>query len=263
MILFTGSGAIANTFAKYYDCEIISARSMDDDTLANKIKVADVIIHNAALINSNDLSEFVDANFILTKRILEIISTIKPKIKFINLSSMSFLKDENQYLNSKEMSNYAFSKYLNELFCLKYPIENISNVRFSTIFYGDFRRDGLSKIVYDCFFEKKITIYNNGEAIRDFIPIEIAVQYLYKLTNLKTLPKIINIVSGRETSFKYFVNKLVELNPEIEIFNIEIETPKILSEFSKSGIAELGEIDFNIDELFEKYALEINENINI
>jgi nucleoside-diphosphate-sugar epimerase len=263
MILFTGSGALATTFAKYYDCEIISARLLDDRSLSKRVKNAKVIIHNAALIDSSDISKLIESNFILTKRIVEIAKRVKPDIKIINISSMSFLKDEYRYLDPLEMSGYAFSKYISELFCLKHSIKNIINVRFSTIFYGDYRRDGLSKLAHDYVLGKKATIYNNGEAVRDFIPLEIAVQYLYKLTQLKTIVTNINIVSGKEISFNYFVNKLTVLKPETKIINIQAETSKVLSVFSKDGIESLGEIQYNIDELFERYILKLNENINI
>lgn len=263
MILFTGSGALANTFAKYYDCEIISARLLDDDTLSKKFAEADVVIHNAALINSDDISMFIEGNFLLTRRILEIVQKVKPDIKFINISSMSFLKDENNYLDPLEMSNYAFSKYISELFCLKYCIKNIINLRFSTLFYSDFRRDGLSKLVHECVLDKRITIYNKGEAVRDFIPIEIAAQYLYKVTQMAVFPKVINIVSGKATSFNYFAEKLMALIPGSQIINIEVETSDILSTFSKNGIQSLGEIHYDFDMFVEKYTLNLNEDINI
>lgn len=262
MILFTASGALAKEFNEQYDCKIISARFLDDQKLSENIKNASVIIHNAALIVSDDLGKFVDDNFILTKRIVDLTIKHNPNVKFLNISSMSFLKNEMEYLDIDAMSNYAFSKYLSELYCLKQFL-NICNVRFSTLFYGDQKRDGLSNLAYEAVTKKEITIYNSGEAKRDFIPINIAAQYLFKLIRMDVLPKIINIVSGNATEFGLFVQKVSEFDNTIKINNIISKTPEVLHDFSKDGIKSLGEIDFSIEDFFEKYILRLNESSNL
>ena len=77
MILFTGSGAIAECFKNFFPCKIISARALNDDDLTSHILSVDVIIHNAALINAESFKDYIEANFILTKRILDLVYKIK------------------------------------------------------------------------------------------------------------------------------------------------------------------------------------------
>lgn len=262
MILFTASGALASAFSEQYSCKIISARLMRDQELSENIKIASVIIHNAALIVSDDLSKLVDDNFGLTKKLVDLSIRINPSVRFINISSMSFLKDEINYMDSSLMSSYAFSKYLAELYCLKQS-HAICNVRFSTLFYANQKRDGLSNLAYDAVVKKQITIYNDGKAKRDFIPIDIATQYLHKLTGIDILPKIVNIVSGNSIGFDFFVEKIKAFNSNIKIINITSETPNVLCSFSKQDIEKLGEIGFSVEEYFENYILKLNESTNI
>lgn len=253
MITFTGTGAISSTFKKYYPCEIVSARFLNDIELENTIRSSSTIIHNAAAISSDSLSSYIDSNFILTKRIIDLAYKINPDIRFINISSMSILKTANQYLDPSEMDNYALSKYFAEVYCLQHPLKKLTNVRFSTIFYKDPQRDGLSRLAYDAVIKKKITIFNNGESCRDFIPIDIAVKYLLRLTLQDILPRKINIVSSTPLSFRYFVDKLLQSNPNIEIDDIATQTKSVLNNFGREGIDYLTKINFDIDFEFEKY----------
>ena len=171
MILLTGSGEIAECFSENFKCTIISARKLSDNELIFWIKKADVIIHNAAIINAESLDDYLEGNFILTKRIVDLVYKTKSSIKFINISSMSILFNNDEYLNIFNMTDYAFSKFISELYCLKHPLVDLTNVRFSTIFYGNEKRDGISKLIYDCVKYNEITLFNEGSALRDIILI--------------------------------------------------------------------------------------------
>lgn len=262
MILFTASGALAEAFCNQYDCKIISARLVEDKELSENIKKATVIVHNAALIVSDDLGKFVNDNFGLTKKIVDMALKCNPNVKFINISSMSFLKDDENYMDPQSMSNYAFSKYLAELYCLKQSL-SVCNVRFSTLFYGDHKKDGLSNLAYQAITKKEIVIYNNAEARRDFIPIDIAAQYLFKLVKTSVMPKILNIVSGKSIEFNFFVKKIIEFDNTVKINNMITLTPDVLHTFSHEGIRNLGEINFDIEDSFKKYILKLYESFNI
>ncbi len=253
MILFTGTGAIANAFKEYYSCKIVSARFLNDAELEELIRSSSTIIHNSAAVSSDSLSSYMDSNFILTKRIVDIAYKINPNIKFINISSMSILKNSEEYLNTFEMGDYALSKYFAEIYCLQHPLKELVNVRFSTIFYKDPKRDGLSKLAFEAIKNKEITIFNNGESCRDFIPIDIAVKYLYKIVEKKLTSRKVNIVSGESLSFKYFVDKLIQKDPNIKVNNINAQIKNILNIFDKKDINYLKEIDFSMDFEFEKY----------
>lgn len=264
MILFTGSGAIADSFSRLFTCKIVSARSMSDEELQIEIKNATVIIHNAAAINATSLSSFVDANFILTKRIVDIAFLVNPDVRFIYISSMSILLNDTVYKEPEDMTNYAFSKYIAELYCLKHELKNICCVRFSTIFYKDPAKDGLSKLAYEAIKTGKLTIYNDGKAIRDFIPLGIAVQYLYKLATESFLSdKKVNIASAHPHSFNVFSDIILSRFPAISLENIKVPETNILSEFSKKYIENIGEIEFKIEDHFINYLDGLIENSNI
>ncbi|NQX99193.1 MAG: NAD-dependent epimerase/dehydratase family protein, partial [Flavobacteriales bacterium] len=194
MILFTGSGSIAEAYKEQYDCEIISARKITDEELISWILKSKIIIHNSALINSINLQELIESNFILTQRILNLVYEFNPSIRFINISSMSFLKSHDNYLETRDMSNYAFSKFITEQFCLRHPLKDITNIRFSTLFYKNEDKDGISKLIADSEKFKKITLLNEGKAKRDILPLNIAVEYLKKITQITCLEKTINVV---------------------------------------------------------------------
>lgn len=263
MILFTATGAISTAFKKYYPCNIVSARFLDDTELSEIIRSSSTIIHNAAVISTESLSEYVDSNFLLTKRIVDLAYNINPNIRFINISSMSILETSDQYLDPSEMNHYALSKYIAEIYCLNHPIKRLTNVRFSTIFYKDPERDGLSKLANDAIKNKRITIYNHGESSRDFIPLDIAIKYLYKLTVQDIFPRKINLVSGTSLSFKYFVDKLVLRDPNIIINDIASQTKSVLNTFDRDGIDYLERIDFDIDFEFNKYVNSIYASLNL
>jgi nucleoside-diphosphate-sugar epimerase len=253
MILFTGGGAIANEFCKYFDCKIISIRNMNNDEIESWISKAHTIIHNSALINSTNLHELLSCNFILTKNIVDLCYKINPSIKFINISSMSILNQYENYNSLSLMSSYALSKYFAEVYCINHPLINSISVRFSTIFYNNQEKDGISKLIFDSKKGNEILIYNDGSAKRDIIPIRIAVEYLSKLCHTNFEKKIINIVSGSETSFKDISLILKNNNPLLKIKSEKCTTNDVPSTFSINDITKLGRINFNLESEIVKY----------
>jgi hypothetical protein len=264
MILFTGSGAISECFLEYFPCKIISARNLSNYDLSNWILKADVIIHNAAIIKSENFKDYIDGNFILTKRILDLVTEIKPSIKFINISSMSILSSSDEYLQVNEMSDYAFSKFISEKYCLKNPIVKCANVRFSTILYGNEKRDGISKLIYDCVKNNEITIYNNGSALRDIIPLKIICHYLYKLSISEINFKTINIASGYSTSFMDIANILKAKNEKLKINNLTAPNlVEVLSNFPEKKLDLLGVIDFDLKSEILTIYDKLSESVNL
>lgn len=248
MILFTGGGKIAEAYKKKHTAKIISARKVSDKKLNAEIKNADVIFHNAALINSENKELLHEGNVLLTIKIINICKEVNLNVRFILFSSMSFLANDSSYLPVKKMSNYAYSKYIAEKLCLKSKLKNLTSVRFSTIFYKDQNRDGISSLIYDAIKKKEITIYNSGIATRDIIPINVLIDYLYKLTTQERIQKTYNIVSGVETSFYEIVNILLKENPKLNINNIlHRKARNILSNFSSKDILTLGKININLE----------------
>jgi len=171
MIYLTGHGAFANTFSKLHTSTIISIRNTD--IFPQNVRV----IHNSADINCISSEENV-SNFIKLIR-------LSKNNKIILISSMSVL--------SKFLTPYAESKLICEKLANKL---GCAIVRFSTIFYEDPKRDALSKMIYDAKTKGVITIYGKGESCRDFMPIEIACEEVYKINNGTH-----TVASGVKTSF--------------------------------------------------------------
>lgn len=262
MIILTGHGAFAQEFLKEYEGRVVSVRTTPKKQFIAQVKKATCIIHNAANIECNCLSACVIDNFYLTKYLLDLIHEVNPNVYFIFLSSMSILKSDNAYDNVMKMTPYAYSKYLAETYCRLYPLKKYVCVRFSTLFYKDYKRDGLSKLIYDAVKFKTITLHNNGCAKRDFLPLEIATQYIHKIVNnFSGSNHLMNIVSAKQTSFYEIASYLKRKIPDLSILNKDLpSSPRILSSFSDESIRKLGRIEFSLEKEIDDYIEKINLN---
>lgn len=263
VLLSGANGSFGLELTKYLDnYDTISLR-YGEFTEQQKIQLeeCEVFIHIGALLNGA-FDELFKANFLLTKDIFDFLNSHNPEVHFIYFSSMSVLKKKNNilhgdYLDFTKMTDYAVSKYLCEIISSRYKIP-LTILRFSTLFYQNPQKDGLSKLVYDACKNNKITIYNNGVAKRDFIPLDIAAKYVVKIIeNEELINQTLNIASGYETSFKniadYLQNKIINLNVENVYLEVEDTVP---TDFNDSQLDSIGRIEFNlhekIDEYFEK-----------
>jgi nucleoside-diphosphate-sugar epimerase len=255
MILFTGHGDIAESFSQKYNCEIVSMRNASLGDIEKLLPSFDVVIHNAANLQPMSTEQATEDNFVLTKRILDTLHKVNPEARFVYLSSMSFLKAYDEYLNPLEMTPYAFSKYLGEIYTLHHTHSNAVSVRFSTIFFRNPVKDGLSKIIYDATTTKQVSIINNGEAKRDFLPLEILVRYLHKISQDAKRKRAYTLCSGRPTSFAQVIdwlkNDIEELKTENSFVN---QSASVMHEFSTESIKALGEIKFELKDFVIAYA---------
>lgn len=164
----------------------------------NKFNNTDVFIHAGANIYPEDTIDAIKDNVILPLYLLNQLKLLKKIPHIILLSSMSVLGKNGEYKNPEKMSNYSLSKYLMEIISRKFPLLPITIVRFSTIFYGDESKDGLSRMIYN---SKKIGNISSINCSRDFIPIDVACTALSKVgMNKEFFNKTINIVSGKITN---------------------------------------------------------------
>lgn len=268
-VLISGaSGGFGSELIKYLNnFDTISLRYGEiNEEQKSKLSNCDVFIHCGALLKGS-FNDLFDSNVLLTKNILDYLILENPNVNFVYLSSMSLLQKKqnilhNDFLDFRNMTDYALSKYISEILCSRYRIP-ITIVRFSTLFYKNPTRDVLSKLIYDAVKNNKIVIYNNGVAKRDFLPLDIAAQYVEKLIGKeKFLGKILNIVSGRETSFKEIANFLKIRIPDLIIENKDLElTDTVPTKFSCDDIYSLGEIKFNIFEKIDEYIHESTKKI--
>lgn len=254
MIIFTGSGCIAEKFNAEFESHIYSFRNLTDLQIKAILSRCTVLVHNAANLHPENLEESIDDNFQLTKRIIGLVKQVNSNIKFIYLSSMSILKDENQYKDFREMTYYGFGKYLGEIYSIRSQIVNCIIIRFSTIFYGDYKRDGLSGIIAQAIRSKEIKLINGGAAKRDFIPVEVACQYLHKICCKVTGHETFNIASGKSITFKdaaLFISQNVN---SVKISSSDLSgIIEPVNNFSISKLKLIGEINYDLNEFILKY----------
>lgn len=262
MIILTGHGAFTQEFLKRYRGQVVSVRTTPKKQFIAQVKRATCIIHNAANIECDCLSACVSDNFYLTKYLLDLIHDVNPNVYFIYLSSMSFLQSDQAYDDVMKMTPYAYSKYLAETYCRLYPLKKYVCVRFPTLFYKDYKKDGLSKLIYDAVKFKTITLYNKGCAKRDFLPLDTAVQYVHKMmNNFSKCNHIMNIVSAKQTSFSEIASHLKRRIPDISILNKDLpSSPPILSSFSDESIRKLGRIRFSLEKDVDDYIEKLISN---
>jgi nucleoside-diphosphate-sugar epimerase len=255
-ILLTAKGDFATMFVKYHQADIISLRHIATSEWASILPHYDIVIHNGANIIPADIMQATTDNFILTKKIIDTLYIVKPTIKFIYLGSMSYLADSEKYLALEKMTPYAFSKYITELYCLKHALEDVKIVRFSTLFYENPKKDGISKLISDGITQRKIILLDNGRASRDILPLSIAIQYVLKIKDIQTLPthKIFTIATGIKTSFAEIAAILNKKLKDLVIYNLTTaKSNDVLDTFGTTDIDLLGKIDFNINQYIENY----------
>lgn len=266
-VLISGTnGSLGSKLIRCIDnSEAISLRFGNLDT-SQKAKLADsdVFIHCGALLNGS-FNELINSNFLLTKELLDYISKSNPDLQFIYMSTMSLLKTKQsvsskEYLDFEYMSDYAITKYLSEIIFPRYRIP-FTIIRFPTLFYKNPVRDGLSKLISDAVRYNNLTIYNSGLAKRDFLPLDIAAQYVAKLVGNKYFyNKTLNIISGEEISFKEIVEFLKSRVAGLEIKNEKFENIKdVPSSFNNEDIISIGKIPFDIFEKIDEYITELAE----
>jgi len=258
MILLTGGGSFAQTYLDQFEGEVASIRELSQANFLGKLSQSSVVIHNVATINSDNLEQLIERNFDFTRFIVQKLQELNPKAHLILLSSMSFLdpNDDQKYSDVQEMTSYAYSKYLAETYTLKCGLEHVSSVRFSTLFYKDPQKDGLSKLISDTVSQGRIILYNNGEASRNFLPIETAAAYVQKITEQEAKGKrTYTLAAPSATSFAAVADILRQYIPNLTIENKDFtgNSTSVLADFSSESIDELGTINFSLDEEIKKY----------
>jgi len=258
MIVLTGGGSFAKSYTNQFDAEVASIRELGEASFLEKIAKATTVIHNAATINGANMETLLASNFDFTRYLVLKLQEINPDAHLVLLSSMSILDPNNdqQYGDVLEMTPYAYSKYLAETYALKSELTHVSCVRFSTLFFKDPAKDGLSKLIADTAEAGRITTYNQGEALRNFLPIDVAAQYVQKITLKEGEQKRTYTLAAPEpTSFAAVATQLKQLVPKLIIEDKTIDSPTapVLSHFNTKDIDELGRIDFSLSDEIKTY----------
>lgn len=266
MIFFTAGGALYETFAARYPCTRLSLRVDGPEAVAGILNTGDVLIHNAANLNPASLDTGIRDNFILTRGLVQAVIAAKTDVRFIYISSMSMLGPGAVYKDPLDMNAYSLSKYLGEIYCLKSPLRTFS-VRFSTLFYKDASRDGLSKLIRGAKATGALSLLNGGKDTRDFLPLETAVDYLYRIAMLQVEPdqapataasavgRIFNIGSGITVSFAGLAAMIKKALPATSIGSIDQPGPSpfVLSRFETADMERLGRITVDLQAHIDDY----------
>jgi len=260
MIVFTGSGALATSFAAKYACRQVSARQMADEELLTIFHSASAIVHNAALIQSADLHTLISANTLLTKRLLDLAYEVNPHARFVYISSMSMLHSAARYLPVNQMTAYSLSKYFAEQYVLHHQHPDKTTVKFSTLFYRDALRDGLSKLAVDAVQLERVELINKGTASRDFIPLETAVEYLHKIITADIRQDCWMIASGQPTTFAHYAGLAKKQLPALIIDSLDQPNRAILADFPARDMERLGRIPIDMDRSFTDYIRQLHAN---
>jgi len=261
MILLTAGGAFASAFGKQCEASVASQRTLTGDAFNAALASATTVIHNAASLNCESEDEYLRRNFDFTRELVTKLQAHNPRAHLLLLSSMSVLdpRSASLYGDVAAMTPYAYSKYLAETYCLRCALPRVSCVRFSTLFYRDHRRDGLSALIRNAVVDNRVTIFNGGEARRDFIPLEIAAGYVAQIAQTTgTARRVSTVASGQSTSFAEVVRILRTLIPALEVEDQSVPRgDPVLADFSRDGIADLDEIPFAISEVIASYVREL------
>ncbi len=262
MIMLTGGGSFAAAYQNQSEAEIASIRQLSEPEFLKKLSQATTIIHNAATIDGTDLEFLTVRNFDFTRFVVQKTQELNPQAHLILLSSMSVLDPENSevYGDVLAMTPYAYSKYLAETYCLKSSFKHVSCVRFSTLFFQDPKKDGLSKLIADAVTSGKITVYNGGEARRNFLPLRVAVQYVAKIAGQAAPGKqTYTLAAPASTSFGDVAEILKKLLPSLQVEDRSLPSggAPVLAEFSTANITTLGQIDFSLEDEIAAYVREL------
>lgn len=180
----------------------------------------DVVIHMAAQIDESYSQEFSynDTKINILGLMNMLTLSVKYNVKkFIFASSASVYGDDTDFPSAENsrknpLTVFAVNKLLGEYYCSKwselYKIDTVS-LRMSNV-YGT-RQNPEEGGVVAVFMEKlsegsAITIYGNGEQLRDFIYVEDVADAVYKASNIR-FSGVLNLSTGKATT----INQLVKM----------------------------------------------------
>lgn len=259
MTILTGGGSFAQTYTQLFDGKVASIRELGEPAFLEEVRKATCIIHNAATVESNDLELSLTRNFDFTRYLVRKVQALNPDVHFILLSSMSILDQtgDGAYGDVLHMTPYAYSKYLAETYCLKSGLYRFSGVRFSTLFYRDPHKDGLSKLIYEAVTTQKITIYNKGKAARNFLPLPTAAAYVHKLsreTGSQKSGRTYTFAGPQPTSFAEVAEILRRHLPELQVEDKPLAANQaVMADFSWANEAGVKRIGFSLEDEIGRY----------
>lgn len=167
-------------------------------------------------------SEYLQRSIVTTGEILNYLIVNSIKVDKVIYTSSSSVYGNNIFCNEQDvlmpLNLHAALKLSNEklieVFCTQYHID-YTVCRIFNMYggYDDFSI--ISKIIRAVKDSKKLTLYNNGNAIRDFIHIDDVVSIYTLLMNRKDV-NVINVGTSNGVSIKNILDFLSNQNIRVE-----------------------------------------------
>lgn len=170
---------------------------------------------SSLLNNLNHPSEYIQRSIMTTSEVLNYIKEKQISINKIIYTSSSSVYGNNIFCSEKDilmpMNLHASIKIANEklieTFCIQHDID-YTICRIFNMYGGDDDFSIISKIINAVRLNTKLTLFNNGNAIRDFIHIDNVVE-IYKIILTITNIPILNIGTSNGVSIKSIIDILI------------------------------------------------------
>ena len=189
-----------------------------------KVNKADIIFHFAGANREKNVINFKKKNFLLTKKICELLKIKKKKTKLIYTSTIQVIK-KNPYGISKKQSENLLLKLKNDnIHLFIYRLANVFG-KWSKPFYNSV----VATFCYQILNNKKLNIIKNEQI--NLIYIDALIDSFLKLIKIKKKTNIFQkIKNSKKIYVKSLANKLLEFKKKID--NSEI--PILKNDFEKN-----------------------------
>jgi nucleoside-diphosphate-sugar epimerase len=220
---------------KLNNATVVSSRDINSDVnILSKYKNQEVNLilnnfHPATKLNEMKNSEEFTRNCIgVTSKILNYCISNNIKMNKIIYTSTAAVYGDNKYAAEtdelKPTSLHASFKVSNELMIKKFCTENkidYTITRLFNMYGGNDKFSIISKILIAIKNNKKLTIINDGNAVRDFIHVEDVANIYAKLIDIKNI-KFLNIGTGIGKSIKHIILTFKKYNADLITNNISL-----------------------------------------
>jgi len=181
--------------------------------------------------SSSSYSKYIQRAILLTSMVLDYFNA-KKIVKIIYTSSSSVYgnnslcseKDDVRVMNFHASLKISNEKMI-ESFCKNHNID-YTIARIFNMYGGDDKFSIISKIINTYNNRERLTIVNEGSAIRDFIHIDNVVEIYIKLLFEKNIT-VLNIGTGRGNSVKDILSFLNSYAKKIDTINIMRDEIKV------------------------------------
>ena len=176
-------------------------------------------------------------NIMILKNFCSNLKKYKPeRIVFLSTVEVYGSKKRNRKISEKSktafLNNYSCGKLCQEKILKKVCFENSIDyviLRLPGVFGKKDKNFSIVSKIYNSQKNKKFILYGRGEELRDYLYINDFIIFLFKLLQIKKIPKLINVISGKSFS----INKIVKILLKNSKKSIEFEFQKNFSNIKK------------------------------